>query len=209
MDAWARIAHTEMMVKSRSFVLVWAENPDDSDTEPEITVEDATQCIVAYEPGNRRKRRAAFKRFDGEDGFVYGTLYLPDQIWKWRRASLGSGLILPTGVALGGWVPRAAGKLDQAVIGNPLRRVPMVELTNRPRLVDDPSPEHQTVMPLQRAINKLVIDMLVAAEAKRVPGPLGHWHRPAQGPADGPGDRQPGYVEAVGVQDAARQQPAG
>ncbi|GAA1164217.1 hypothetical protein F4556_002369 [Kitasatospora gansuensis] len=173
MDAWARIAHTEMMVKSRSFVLVWAENPDDSDTEPEITVEDATQCIVAYEPGNRRKRRAAFKRFDGEDGFVYGTLYLPDQIWKWRRASLGSGLILPTGVALGGWVPRAAGKLDQAVIGNPLRRVPMVELTNRPRLVDDPSPEHQTVMPLQRAINKLVIDMLVAAEAGAFPARWG------------------------------------
>ncbi|OKI22213.1 phage portal protein [Streptomyces sp. CB03911] len=174
MDAWGRVAMTEMMVKSRSFALTWAENPEDNETEPEITVEDATQCIVAYEPGNRRRRRAALKRFEDEDGrYLYSTLYLPDQVWKWQRRQLTSGLILPSSMALGGWEPRGGGKLDQVVIPNPLGRVPMVELVNRQRLVDDPTPEHKQVMPLQRAVNKLVVDMLVAAEAGAFPARWG------------------------------------
>nr|BFD90704.1 hypothetical protein KitaXyl93_20640 [Kitasatospora sp. Xyl93] len=173
MDAWARIAHTEMMVKSRAMVLVWAENPDDNETEPEITVEDATQCIVAYEPGNRRRRKAALKLWDGDDGYSYATLYLPDQIWKWRRSAAASRLILPSSATVATWSPRAVGKLDQAVIDNPLGRVPMLELVNRQRLVDPPSPEHEQVMPLQRAVNKLVVDMLVAAEAGAFPARWG------------------------------------
>ncbi|MGW6603318.1 phage portal protein [Streptomyces sp. NPDC055036] len=169
MDAWARVAHTEAMVKSRAFVLVWAENPDDNETEPEITVEDATQCIVAYEPGNRRRRKAALKRFDGDDGYGYATLYLKDQIWKWRRTTTNSRLVLPSSLSLGAWTVRD----DQAVIPNPLGRVPMVELLNRPRLIDPPSPEHRQVIPLQRAVNKLLADMLTASEAAAFPGRWG------------------------------------
>ncbi|MFO7282945.1 MAG: phage portal protein [Thermobifida fusca] len=48
----------------RSFVLVWGD-PSDPDV-PEVTFEDARECIVAYEPGSRRKRRAALKRW--QDG---------------------------------------------------------------------------------------------------------------------------------------------
>ncbi|MFD5081868.1 phage portal protein [Kitasatospora sp. NPDC058406] len=174
MDAWARIAHTEMMVKARAFVLVWAEDPDDNETGPEITVEDATQCIVAYEPGNRRRRKAALKRWADDDGSVYATLYLPDQIWKWRRrAALASGLVLPAGAELRGWTPRSDGKLDPAVIANPLGRVPMLELANAPRLVDPSTPEHAQVIPMQRAVNKLIIDLLTASEDGAFPARWG------------------------------------
>lgn len=172
MDAWARVAHTEMVIKSRAFVLVWAEDPDDSETDPEITVEDATQCIVAYEPGSRRKRVAALKRWEDEDdGYGYATLYLKDQIWKWRRGITNTRLILPASLSMaaGTWTARD----EQAVITNPLDRVPMLELVNRPRLVDDPTPEHKQVMPLQRAQNKLMADMLVAAEAGAFPARWG------------------------------------
>ncbi|TXS35365.1 phage portal protein [Streptomyces sp. t39] len=170
MDAWARIAHLESMVKSRSFLLVWAEDPTDNETEPEITVEDATQCIVEYEPGNRRRRKWGLKRFFDDDGYAYATLYLRDQIWKWRRARVNSGLILPSSLALGsGWHPRD----DQAVIPNPLGRVPLLELVNKARLVDDPTPEHRIVMPLQRAANKLIVDMLTASEAGAFPARWG------------------------------------
>jgi hypothetical protein len=178
LDAWSRVAHTEAMVKSRAFVLVWAADPDALEPEPEITVEDATQCIVAYEPGSRRKRVAALKRFDGEDGFTYATLYLPDEIWKWRRAgslavagSPAQSLILPPGLAMR-WEPRGDSP-DQQRIDNPLKRVPMVELRNRPRLIDDPTPEHQAVIPLQDATNKLIADMMVAAEGGAFPARWG------------------------------------
>lgn len=172
MDAWSRIAHTEASVKSRSFVLVWADDPDAEDPEPEITVEDATQCIVAYEPGSRRKRKAALKRFDGDDGFQYATLYLRDELWKWRRAVSPSGLILPRSLALGSWEPRGE-QPDQQRIDNPLKRVPMVELLNRPRLTDDPTPEHRQVIPIQGALNKLIADMLTASEAGAFPARWG------------------------------------
>lgn len=171
MDAWAKVAHTEAMIKSRAFVLVWVENPDADQPEPEITVEDATQCIVAYEPGSRRRRKAALKRWDGQDGYAYATLYLPDQIWKWRRRSLASALILPASLTAG-WQPRGDDP-DQQVIDNPLGRVCMVELRNRPRLVDDPTPEHAGVIPLQNALNKLIADLMVAAEAGAFPARWG------------------------------------
>lgn len=171
MDAWARVAHTEAMVKARAFVLVWVEDPDSDDSEPEITVEDATQCIVAYEPGSRRRRVAALKRWDGEDGYTYATLYLPDEIWKWRRSSSVSGLVLPAALT-SGWQPRGDAP-DQIRIDNPLKRVPMVELRNRPRLIDDPSPEHANVIPLQGAANKLLVDMLTASEGGAFPARWG------------------------------------
>ncbi|MEU3255852.1 phage portal protein [Streptomyces sp. NPDC006997] len=179
LDAWARVAHTEAMVKSRAFVLVWVDDPEADVPEPHITVEDATQCIVAYEPGSRRRRVAALKRFDGEDGFTYATLYLPDEIWKWRRSGslvaagspVQSGLILPPGLATQ-WEPRGDDP-EQQRIDNPLKRVPMVELRNRPRLVDDPTPEHQAVIPLQDATNKLIADMMVAAEEGAFPARWG------------------------------------
>ncbi|MGW1931874.1 phage portal protein [Streptomyces sp. NPDC001919] len=172
MDAWARVAHTEAAVKSRSFVLVWAEDPDAAEVEPEITVEDATQCIVAYEPGSRRKRKAALKRFEGDDGYQYSTLYLRDELWKWRRVRSTSGLLLPSSLSLSRWEPRGDRPEEQR-IDNPLDRVPMVELRNRPRLTDDPTPEHKQVIPIQIAVTKLIADMLTASEAGAFPARWG------------------------------------
>lgn len=172
MDAWSRVAHTEASVKSRAFVLVWAADPDAKDPEPEITVEDATQCIVAYEPGSRRKRKAALKRFDGEDGFEYATLYLPDELWKWKRSRTHTNLVLPSSLALTRWLPRGD-EPEQQRIDNPMKRVPMVELRNRPRLTDDPTPEHRQVIPIQSALGKLIADMLTASEAGAFPARWG------------------------------------
>jgi hypothetical protein len=172
MDAWSRVAHTEASVKSRAFVLVWAQDPDADEVEPEITVEDATQCIVAYEPGSRRHRKAAFKRFAGEDGFEYATLYLRDELWKWRRAKAPSGLILPSSYALNRWLPRGD-EPEQQRIPNPMDRVPLVELLNKPRLTDDPAPEHRQIIPIQGALNKLIADMLTASEAGAFPARWG------------------------------------
>lgn len=170
MDAESRVGHLEGAVKSRFFTLVWADDPDADDPQPEITIEDPTQVVVAYRPGSRRVRKAALKKFDGEDGFVYATLYLADELWKFRRPSTSStsGIILPPGLSVHDWAPRFEDETEYR-IDNPLGRVPIVEFANRRRLLDDPSPEHKVVMPLQDVVNKLVADMVVAAEAGAFP----------------------------------------
>ncbi|WP_031067895.1 phage portal protein, partial [Streptomyces ochraceiscleroticus] len=82
LDGDSQLGFLGAVNSARSFVLVWGD-PDDEDT-PIVTFEDAAQCIVAYEPGSRVRRRAGLKRW--QDGNVdYATLYLPDQLWKFER----------------------------------------------------------------------------------------------------------------------------
>jgi hypothetical protein len=52
----------------------------------------------------------------------------------------------------------------EAVIPNPLGVVPVVELKNQPRILGDGRSEIETIINLQDAANKLIVDMLVAAE---------------------------------------------
>jgi hypothetical protein len=57
------IAHTEAGKCGRVFLLV-----DPNDGDPRITIEHAGQVVVAHDPGDRRKRLAALKRWLGDDG---------------------------------------------------------------------------------------------------------------------------------------------
>lgn len=173
MDAESKVGHLEGSVKARFHTLVWADDPTSADPQPDISIEDATQMIVAYEPGSRRRRAAALKKWDGEDGWLYCTLYLADELWKFRRPAVqAAGIILPPGLTLHEWGPRFDDEA-QVRIDNPLGKVPVVEFTNRRRLTDHPTPEHKTVMPLQDAVNKLIADMMVAAEAGAFPARWG------------------------------------
>ena len=61
------IAHTEAGKCGRCYLLV---DPNDGDG-PRITVEHPAQVIVALDPGDRRKRLAALKRWLGDDGYHY------------------------------------------------------------------------------------------------------------------------------------------
>lgn len=155
LDQDAQIAHTEALICGRSFVLVWA----DDDGQPEITVEHASQMIVAYQAGSRRKRTAALKTWRDDDGRTLATLYLPDQVWKFQRKTVGE-LVSPS---LAHWDLRVV-EDEPNPLPNPLRVVPAVELRNRPRMVADPVSEIKRVIPMQDGVNKLVADLLVASE---------------------------------------------
>lgn len=164
LDADSQVAHTEALIGRRSFVLVWADE-DDEDV-PSITVEHASECIVAYVAGSRRKRAAALKRWNEGDR-EFATLYLPDGVYKFarRRSNLPSSFVV-IGNGLSGWKPRDTDETgdDSWPLDNPLGVVPMVELRNRPRLKGQPESELTKVIPVQDGINKLVADMLIASE---------------------------------------------
>lgn len=148
----------------RSFVLVWGD-PDDEET-PCVTFEDASTAIVQYEPGSRRRRRAAMKLW--QDGLrEYATLYLPGEAWKFERplskASRKSALMAQADELMASWAPRDMGD-EPNPQPNPMGVVPMVELPNRPLLGTDPISDVAGVIAMQDAINLLWAHLFTASD---------------------------------------------
>lgn len=180
LDADSQLGFLGAVNSARSFALVWGD-PDDDDT-PLVTFEDAAQCIVAYEPGSRRRRRAALKRWqDGNSDFA--TLYLPGEVWKFERPMQRQDkspqmadvdeemrLWLPSGAEekMRTWEPREL-DTEPNPQPNPMGVVPMVELPNKPLLVDDPISDVSGVVAMQDAINLLWAQCFTASDYASFP----------------------------------------
>lgn len=169
LDADSQLGFMGAVNSGRSFVLVWGD-PDDPET-PEVTFEDAAQCIIAYVPGSRRKRRAALKRWD-DGGRSFATLYLPNEVFKFERPALG---VSSKSVAMRGvdeelerWDLRDTG-LEPNPQPNPMGVVPMVELPNRPTLTDEPVSDITGVVSMQDAINLLWAQLFTASDYASFP----------------------------------------
>ncbi|PAN01011.1 hypothetical protein CJI59_13885 [Streptomyces sp. Alain-F2R5] len=170
LDADSQLGFLGSVVNARSFVLVWG-NPSDPDM-PVVTFEDPSQCVIVYEPGSRRQRRAALKRWqDGNEDFA--TLYLADEVWKFQRPHLNvdgdkSQQMQDVDEALKQWKPR---ELDEEPNPqpNPMGVVPMVELPNKPSLADDPISDVGGVISMQNAINLLWAQLFTAADYASFP----------------------------------------
>ncbi len=150
LDAFSQQAHLEALIWSNASVMVWQQ-----DDLAKITVEHPSQVIVAHESGSVSSRSAALKAWtDDFTGELFVNLYLPDVIWKWRRAASVTG-----GSGGGEFVER-----DDSQLVNPLGVVPIVPLVNKPRLLRPGQSEIRAVVPMQDAVNKLVADMMIASE---------------------------------------------
>lgn len=167
MDAQSQLAHIEALVNEESAALVWP----GSDGEPVIDIEHPSQMIVATDPAKTRRRLAAVKVWKDEwTGQELATVYLPDGIYKFSKVKRTSTML--TVIRRPGpeheWVPR---EVDDETwpLANPFGVVPVVPLVNRPRLLKSGQSEIRSVIPLQNAVNKLVTDMLVAAELGAMP----------------------------------------
>jgi hypothetical protein len=79
LDAASVLLHTEAIKVGRAYLLVDPNNGD-----PRITVEHPSQVIVAHAPGDRTQRLAGFKKWRGEDSYLYANVYLPDVVYKYR-----------------------------------------------------------------------------------------------------------------------------
>lgn len=149
LDADSQLAHSEALIKGDSYAIVWG----DDEGQPKISIESPRDVIVAYEPGNRKKRVAALKRWkDGEE--LYATLFTPNAVYKFEKENKADGKWLPCMSTDEAWP-----------LPNPLGVVPVVQLSNRASLTSSYGvSEFLTVIPQQDAVNKLLADMLVASE---------------------------------------------
>jgi hypothetical protein len=162
MDAESPLMQLESLIWGTSYALV---DPFVEDGErPQITAEHPTQMIVEYVPGSRWKRAAALKMWEDEWGERFATVYQPDRITKFKASGNGSGLILPSGLSFPDWAPREVDG-EEWPLPNPIGVVPVVEFSNRARLLKPGASELTDVVPEIDAINTLLGNMMVAAEA--------------------------------------------
>lgn len=140
MDADAELVQTDALVMGASYVLV--QSDDSNPTGVSITPESPLQTTVLYQPGNRRKRAAAYKRFAELDGRVTEVLQVPDVIATWAGGSTG----------------------EPVIEANPAGEVTVVEVVPQPRTIGPPRSELTPALPIQDRINTTIFNRLVATD---------------------------------------------
>lgn len=147
LDAESRIAHSEALKHGVAFLLVGEDG--------RITPEHPAEVLTAHEAGDRRAITAGVKMWvDDWDDHARATLWLPVGVFRFRSKGPQT-----TGA---GWTDLRWE--DPGETPNPLGVVPLIPLVNRPGLMRPfGKSEIANVIPTQDAVNKLVVDMVVAA----------------------------------------------
>lgn len=146
LDQLSGIAHREALLLGDSYVMVWA----DRSGRPKVTIESARQVALLTDPGTR-EAYAGIKRWeDTTRKTTEAVVYLPDRIVRLRADQQGA-------------VANGFKTIEE--IPNPLGVVPVVNLCNSDRLLDDHgSSEVEDLKPLVDALNKSLADMMVTSE---------------------------------------------
>jgi len=148
LDAQSQKVHREALIKSECSVIVW---PDPADASRVIIRgQKPEEVIVAYDD-DPLVRAVALKRWKTLDGQQLATLYYPDRLEKF--VSDGKGNWSRRSVAGEAWP-----------LYHSLGVVPVVPFVNDPDLDNDGRSEIASILPLQDAINKLMLDMLTSSE---------------------------------------------
>lgn len=179
LDSEQILAHTTAIVTGQSYILVGF----DDDGSSLIQVEHPAHAIVEMEPSTRRRRLAGLRTFQDVDGSVVVTLYLPDEIYWWRYQDRAFTLI------------ETWGNNQPATGKNPLGVVPLIPLVNSPTTAQrEGESDVLPVVPLQDAVNKLVLDMMVSSEFAAFPQ---RWATGLEIPEDESGNRQVPFQVAL------------
>lgn len=162
MDVRAPETHHEALLTGDGYALVWP----DQEGKAVIWPLPACDVAVAYDPNRPGVlRRAARYWWDEDDGRAHVDVFTPDQVERWvsraaRKAGTGLGnpghfhefvAVNTGGIEIESTIPHTAG------------RVPIVHFPNMKHHGYGTS-ELVNVVPLQRALNKTLCDLLVAQE---------------------------------------------
>lgn len=190
LDAGSDIGHTEAVKLGKSYLIVDPHDLTDLGN-PTITIEHPAQVTCAYKAGNRLRRLAAIKEWEDHSGYVYANIYMEDGTYRFQTneridqkdaqsingfgawsgtLSLYGNLfpqdyLGPPARFLGEratWIPRQDGA--EFFVPHDLRVVPVLPLENNPSLKIGGRSDIAPIIPIQDAINKTVMDMLIASE---------------------------------------------
>lgn len=144
-------AHEAALVTGESFLVVWPDEapPGAPGGTPRAYYNDPRLCHVFYESENPRRKRYAAKWWRDDEGYVRLTLYYRDRIEYYRSQN-------KTDTALSA---KSFAPLSDPV-ANPYGAIPVFHFKIK-RL---PKSDLKSVVPIQDVINKLLSNMIVAAE---------------------------------------------
>jgi hypothetical protein len=166
MDVEEIDVHTQGFIKGDSYLMVW-ENPDDP-TQAEIYYNDATEVTVYYDPANHRRVIRGAKRYKDESNNDHLCLYFPNYTQEYivpsnmtpdQVAAFAGNMMDVASLALpSGFVPAG----DE--IPNEYGIVPIFHFKNRSIGSTYGVSELKSIIPIQNAINKLLMDLMIASE---------------------------------------------
>lgn len=154
MDVGSEMVFTDALVTGESYMTV-EPNPAD-ESRPFIWPEHPSQVIVSCDPARPSVRRASFKKWLDDSGFVFAVLQLPDVVVRLcseRTVKQGDTSKIR-------WVPRG----DDAEFRNPFGAVSVVPFRNRARLLGGGRSEIADVLDTQDRINRTIFLRMIAAE---------------------------------------------
>jgi hypothetical protein len=122
--------------------------------------------IVSYDPELPGARRWAAKVWARDDGYVRTNLYYPDRIEKYITQKKVQSVIPRDSRA---FVPYRADGEPGAVLANPYGQVPVFHFASNAPVGDVGRSELADIIPLQDALNKSIMDKLVAMEFTAFP----------------------------------------
>jgi len=157
LDLESKIVHDACLTDGRAAALVWPEEGEDT---PTITFDSMATMCVMYEPGSRRKRRAAMRHWI-DDSQPYANIYTRDGIYKFKGPRYSSGF---DGTQ---WTRFQPPGDEEWPVRNPYNVVPVVEFGINRRLRPGVFPfargEYEHCIGLLDRINLLTFLGLVVA----------------------------------------------
>ena len=139
--------HEAALVCGEAFLVCWP----DADGQPSAYYNDPRLCHVVYDPENQRLARYAAKWWDDEQGQRRLTLYYPDHLEYYVARNKADNV--------GSVAAFQPAELPSAP--NPYGEIPVFHFRMRRRAVIS---DLADVIPVQNGLNKLLSDMMVAAE---------------------------------------------
>lgn len=139
--------HESALIAGESFVIVW---PDD-DGLAQAYYNDPRLVHAFYDPENPREMRFAAKWWIDEDELLRMTLYYSDRLEYYRSEKKAENV----------QSYKALQAMEPATLTNPYGEIPVFHFRTAGRRAKS---DLKNVVPIQNGINKLLADMMVAAE---------------------------------------------
>ena len=151
------------MIESRAGVMIWPTGDDDDPVR--LHVMRGTTYFVVYDDDDPSKIRFAIRRWRTQLGQTNITLYTPEYVYKYKITRQYTEFLEDirdvTSIEDSGWERRLTSETGDPSwpLQNPFDSVPIVEFRARKN-----RSELQNLWPIQDAINKLMVNMMVAAD---------------------------------------------
>jgi hypothetical protein len=140
-------AHEGALITHEAFIIVWKDDEDGI----QVYYNDPRMCHVFYDSDNPKKKEFAAKWYVDQEKKYHMVLYYPEKIEYYVSETVKNG------------VPKnaAAFKVEEETKVNPFNEIPVFHFRTDRR---GKNSDITNVLTLQDAINKLLADMMVAAE---------------------------------------------